>query len=226
MAKIAVKNLKGKKVEEIELNPDIFEVKANDTLLHQVYVALHANRRGVIAHTKTRSERTGSTAKPWRQKGTGRARTGSVKNPIWRKGGVTFGPSSERNFHKKINRRMNKQAIRMVLSGKVNSKEMTVVDDYELENNKTKEMAKALENLKINKKALLVFTSKEKDSVKSSRNISFVSNTTVDSLNVFDMLNNKHLVISKNGIEEVEERMGEGKVKGNLLRQGFEGHEM
>lgn len=209
MAKIAVKNLKGKKVEEIELSPDIFEVKANDILLHQVYVALHANRRSVIAHTKTRGNRAGSTAKPWRQKGTGRARTGSVRNPIWRKGGVTFGPLNERNFKKKINRKMKKQAIKMVLSGKVSSKEMIVVDNYKLENSKTKEMARSLENLKISKKALLAFSLKEKDSMKNSRNISFVSNITTDSLNVFDMLNNKYLVISKNGIGDLEDRLGE-----------------
>lgn len=218
MAKIAVKNLKGKKVEEIELNPNIFGMKANDALLHQVYVALHANRRNVIAHTKTRSDRAGSTAKPWRQKGTGRARTGSVRNPIWRKGGVTFGPSNERNFKQKINRKMNKQALKMVLSGKVGSKEMIIVENYKLENDKTKEMAKALENLKISKKVLMAFGPKEKNSMKNSRNISFVSNITIDSLNVFDMLNNKYLLISKKGIGELEERLGE-KAKSKSKKQ-------
>ena len=204
MATIAVKNFQGKSIEQLELNPNVFSIKSNDTLITQVYVALHAGKRSAIAHTKTRGERAGSNIKPWKQKGTGRARTGSVRNPIWRKGGVTFGPSNERNFKKKVNKKENNLAIRMVLSGKVDSNELVVVEGFKLESIKTKEMAQGLKNLKINKKALLVFSSKERDTMRASKNIGHVLNTTTSSVNVFDMLNNKFLVVSKEGVKELE----------------------
>ncbi len=199
--KVAVKNLAGKKVEDLELNPDIFEVKINEDLLHQVYVARANNQRRSTAHAKTRSERTGSTAKPWKQKGTGRARTGSVKNPIWRKGGVTFGPRNERNYQQKVNKKMNQSAIKMALTGKAKEKELIVVDEYKLKEKKTKEFAKALNKLKADRKALLVFNDEEKDLKRYSRNIPQTQNISVGNLNVFDMLNSKYLVISKKGID-------------------------
>lgn len=208
MVKIEVKNLQGKKTEEIELNPDIFGLEINEKLISGVFVAQHANRRTAIAHTKTIGDRAGSTRKPWAQKGTGRARTGSIRNPIWRGGGVTFGPTKERNFSKKINKKVGSLATKMVLSGKFKSKELIVVDSLKLENNKTKEMAEALKALKINRRALLAFATDEKDNKRSSRNIRYITNSEAQALNVFDMLNNKYLVVSKAGIEEIEKRFG------------------
>ena len=115
MTKIAVKNCQGEKVSELEISSEVFEVSINEKLLQQVFVAQASNQRVAIANTKTRGERAGSTKKPWRQKGTGRARTGSVRNPIWRKGGITFGPQKERNFNKKINQKMKIAATKMAL---------------------------------------------------------------------------------------------------------------
>src|SRR3989339_2196997 len=117
--KIEVYNLAGKKIEDIEASDAVFGLPGNDELLHQVYVAISANQRQVLAHTKTRGERAGSGKKPWRQKGTGRARVGSVRTPVWKKGGVVFGPRKDRNFSQKINQKMKAQAIRMVLAEKL-----------------------------------------------------------------------------------------------------------
>ena len=106
-------NLKGEKVEDIKLPEAVFNLPSNNSLLHQVYVSMMSNKRQVIAHTKDRAERAGSGRKPWKQKGTGRARTGSVRNPIWRKGGIVFGPSKERNFKKRINQKMKQKSIKI-----------------------------------------------------------------------------------------------------------------
>ncbi|MEA2007174.1 MAG: 50S ribosomal protein L4 [Patescibacteria group bacterium] len=213
MAKIEVKNLEGKKIEEIELNPEIFGLEINEELVSDVFIAQHANRRTAIAHTKTVSDRAGSTAKPWAQKGTGRARTGSIRNPIWRGGGVTFGPTKNRNFSKKINKKVGISATKMVLSGKVSAKELIVVDSLKTDNNKTKEVAQALKALKIDRKALLALSADEKDTKLSSRNIKYLTNTEAQALNVFDMLNSKYLIVSKAGIEEIEKRFGKKEKK-------------
>ena len=116
MTKITVKNIAGKDVREIELKDFLFDLPSNDTLLHQVYVAQTSNQRHSIAHTKDRSERAGSGIKPWRQKGTGRARAGAVRSPLWRKGGVTFGPTKDRNWSKDTNQKMRQKAVMIALS--------------------------------------------------------------------------------------------------------------
>jgi large subunit ribosomal protein L4 len=213
---VEVKNIEGKKVEELKLSPEVFGMERNDALIHQVYLVHEANCRQVIAHTKTRGERAGSGRKPWKQKGTGRARVGSVRSPIWRKGGVTFGPTNERNFSKRINKKMNQQAIKMVLSGKLADKELVVVDTYSLKDNKTKEMAVALKNLEIKGRCLMAFTGTESKAMLASRNLEKAENIMVDKLNVLDMLNRKYLVISKEGVAYLEDKYGkqnEAKVK-------------
>lgn len=209
MAKVKVYNLKGEAAGDIELSDAVFNVPVKSDLIHQVAVAIFANMRQVLAHTKTRGERAGSGKKPWKQKGTGRARVGSVRTPVWRKGGVSFGPRKDRNYKKKVNKRMNAKAIAMVLSGKNKDKELIILDKIELAEKKTKEMAKALKNLKITGRALIAYSDKEKDLRVFSRNISKVENTLTSQLNVLDMINSKYLVMSKESIEYLEKKYGE-----------------
>lgn len=210
MASIKVYNLEGKEVEELKLADSVFGLPLNADLVHQVAVAITGNMRQVLAHTKNRGERAGSGKKPWKQKGTGRARVGSVRTPVWRKGGVAFGPRSDRNFKKKVNRKMNAKAIAMVLSGKVKDKELVVVENFELKNKKTKEMAKAIGSLKVKGRALISYCEKEKDMRITSRNIKKVENTLTAQLNVLDMLNNKYLIMSKESIKYLEGKYGKG----------------
>lgn len=204
MTKITVYNLKGKKVEEIDLSDNIFGLPKNDDLVHQVFVSIGSNQRQVLAHTKNRGDRAGSGIKPWKQKGTGRARVGSVRNPAWKKGGVAFGPRNDRNFTKKVNKKMNYKAIATVLSGKVRDNELIVVDKLELLEKKTKEMAKILTNLKIDKKTTIAFSKEEKDLRKFSKNIKNVTNILTEQLSVTEMLSNKHLLMSKESIVSLE----------------------
>jgi large subunit ribosomal protein L4 len=204
--KISVYNKEGKEVEKIELSETVFGVERNDELIHQAMVAIEANRRQVLAHTKTRGDRAGSGIKPWRQKGTGRARVGSVRTPIWRKGGIIFGPRNDRNFSKKINKKMNVKAILMVLSSKVKDKELIILDNFDVASKKTKAMAETLKNLKINKKALLAFSEAEKELRLASRNIPNTQNMMVGQLNVADMIKNKFLLLTKDSIKYLEEK--------------------
>jgi len=204
--KISVYNLEGKKVKDIELSKDVFDVESNNILLHQVYVARQANQRSAIAHTKDRSEVVGSNRKPWKQKGTGRARTGSVKNPIWRAGGTIFGPTNERNFSKKINRKSNKKAIVVALTEKAKSKNIIIVENFNIKEKKTKELARGLKNLKLKGKTLLNLGTEEKDIYLYARNIANVKCIPVDTLNVLDILNYKNLVLSEDSIKYLEEK--------------------
>ena len=204
--KIAVYNLEGKKSKEIEISEDVFGVPFNADLVHQAYVAVYANKRQNLAHTKTRAERKGSGAKPWAQKGTGRARVGDVRTPIWRKGGVVFGPSKDRNYKKNINKKMRTKALLSVLSRKNKDNEMKVVEEIKLPEVKTKEMAKVLGNLKLSGSTLLVFSASEKEMRKASRNLEKVKNILVDQLNVFDILNSKNLVLSQESIKSLQDK--------------------
>ncbi|MFC1645123.1 50S ribosomal protein L4 [Patescibacteria group bacterium] len=207
MSKVKVYNFKGEELKDIKLSEDIFGVKSNNDLVHQVYVALMANQRQSNAHTKNRAERTGSGRKPWKQKGTGRARTGSVKNPIWRKGGVIFGPTNERNYTKKINKKVNTIAIKTVLSEKARSESIVIFDKIESKNVKTKDIANALNKVGVlGGSTLLVLDKDEKDAFMYSRNIEKVNVVPADSLNVMDMLNNKSLVLSEGSIKHLEDK--------------------
>lgn len=204
--KIPVYNSEGKEIEKLELSNAVFALERNDDLIHQVFVSIEANKRQVLAHTKTRGERAGSGIKPWRQKGTGRARVGSVRSPIWRKGGIIFGPRKNRNFGKKVNRKMNSKAIAMVLSGKIKEKELRVIDKLEMPKKKTKAMVKILESLKISGRILIAFSDKEKGLRLASQNIDKVANILTDQLNVSDMLNNKYLLMSKESVKMLENK--------------------
>lgn len=203
---ISVYNKKGEEVEKIKLSEAVFGVKKNDTLIHQAMVAIQSNQRQVLAHTKNRGERAGSGVKPWKQKGTGRARVGSVRNPAWKKGGVVFGPRNDRNFTKKINKKMNTKAILMVLGSKLKDKEIIILDKFDLKDKKTKEIADILRNLKIEKKTLIAFSTTEKDLRIVSRNIKKVENILINQLNVLEMLKNKFLLMTKESIKYLEEK--------------------
>jgi len=206
MATAKVHNLEGKKMEELKLADSVFGLPANDDLVHQVYVALMGNKRQVVADTKTRGERAGSGIKPWRQKGTGRARVGSVRTPVWRKGGVVFGPKSDQNFKKKINKKMNAKALATVLSGKLRDSELVIVENFDLKEKKTKKMAAALKNLKIKGSILLSFSDTEKEMIRTSRNLPKVQNISTSQLNVLDILNKKNLILSKESAKYLESK--------------------
>lgn len=207
MPAIKVKNLSGKEVREENLSEVVFGCASNDTLLHQVYVALVSNLRQAIAHTKDRSERAGTGKKPWKQKGTGRARAGSVRSPIWRKGGVTFGPSKNRNFSKSTTAKMRQKATMIALSEKVRSGKLILVEDFVLSEQKTSAVAKALKALNIDGRSLVLsFTSDEKRSERAVRNIPRTHITLTENLNVKDLLENEYALLSVSSLPVLEKR--------------------
>lgn len=202
--KTIIYNQEGKKIEPIELPAEIFAVPMNKDLVHQAVVSQMANSRRVLAHAKDRSERRGGGAKPWRQKGTGRARHGSVRSPIWRGGGVTFGPSKERVFTKKINKKMKRRALLMALSSKAKDKEIVLLDKLELAQAKTREMLKVLRSLRIDKTALIVLDKTSQKIIRTARNIPEAKTISADSLNVIDVLSYKYLLMPKGVIEIIK----------------------
>lgn len=205
MLKVNVYNLKGEKTTDLELNPEIFGVKLKKSVVHQVVVGNANNRRQVLAHTKTRSEVRGGGKKPWKQKGTGRARHGSIRSPLWVGGGVIFGPNKNRNFTQKINARMKRKALFMCLSEKVMDNKLVVLEDLRLATPKTKEMVGVLKNLKIQEAKNLVALNKISESVKRGiRNLKNTKLVGVNSLNVEEILYNNYLVTTVAGIGEIE----------------------
>jgi large subunit ribosomal protein L4 len=205
MLKVKVYNLEGKEVEELKLDSAIFDVEINPALVHQVFESQRANARIKLAHTKTRSEVRGGGRKPWRQKGTGRARHGSIRSPIWKGGGVTFGPRTEREFGKKINKKMKRKALFMVLTDKVRENYLVILEKLELAKIKTKEMVKFLHKLPIKKgsKILLGLAHKDEIIAKSVRNLPRVKSILTDSLNIIDILNHDYLILDKEGIKKI-----------------------
>jgi len=207
MTKITVKNIAGKDVKEIELVDFVFNVPSNNTLLHQIYIAQTSNLRKPIAHTKDRSERSGSGIKPWRQKGTGRARAGSAQSPLWRKGGVTFGPTKDRNFSKDTNQKMRQKAVMIALSEKIRSGKMIVVDNFNYSEKKTKLFAETLKAFGVtNRSLVLSLTGDERALTVMSRNIPKVENTPTEMLNVMQLLDREYLIITEAGIKNLENR--------------------
>ncbi len=202
--KLKTYNQSGKATEGMEVSDKVFAVASNNDLIHQAYEAISSGQRQVLAHTKTRGDRAGSGIKPWKQKGTGRARVGSLRTPTWRGGGVAFGPRNDRNFKKDINKKMNAKAIAMVLSGKAKDNELIVVESFDIKEKKTKEFAKILNNLKIKGSILLAFSEKEKDLRMISQNIEKVSVVLTSQLNVLDMLKKKNIVMSEDSVKYLE----------------------
>lgn len=205
MPKVKVYNLEGKKEEEIDLPEEIFAVELKDNLVHQAVVAQLANSRQVLANTKNRGEVRGGGRKPWKQKGTGRARHGSIRSPLWKGGGVTFGPTTNRNYSKKINKKMKTKALFMVLSSKLKSGDLIVVKDLKLKKGSTKIMKDILNNLRIKGKTIIALAKKNDNIIKSASNIPKVLTISSDSLNVVDLLKNRTLITDKRGIEKIQE---------------------
>ncbi|MEK7062298.1 MAG: 50S ribosomal protein L4 [Patescibacteria group bacterium] len=195
-----------KKTETMELPERIFKVKFNSTLIHQALLAQIANQRSPLAHTKGRGEVSGGGKKPWRQKGTGRARHGSIRSPIWKGGGVTFGPSKERIFAKKINKKMNRLAIFSVLSKKAEDGDLKIFEKFEfdIKKAKTAAMVKFLNNLFGGKKSVLLVSSLKNNINKAVSNIKNVNAIGSQSLNVHDLLKYKNIIFEKEAINEIE----------------------
>jgi large subunit ribosomal protein L4 len=205
-SKIKVYNQEGKEVSELGLNEAIFGLPWNADLVHQVVRVFLANKRQVLASTKDRAQVRGGGKKPWRQKGTGRARHGSIRSPLWRHGGITFGPTSERNFKLKINKKMVKKAFLTVLSAKAGDNEILVLDDLKIAIPKTKEMAKIMKNFPQIKKGLLVLDKNNEDIKRAGRNLPHLEIANINSLNILDILKYRHLIFTKSGIEYLNKK--------------------
>ena len=204
MPKIDVYNIEGKKVKEVELKEEIFGIEPNEAIVHSVLVNYLANQRQGTQSTKTRAEVRGGGRKPWRQKGTGRARQGSIRAPQWIKGGIALGPKP-RSYYYTVNKKEKRLAIKSMLSSKVLENELTVVDSLDMKEIKTKEMVKVLNNLKIEGKTLMLLPEKNENVQKSARNIEGVKTTLVNTINVYDLLKYKNLVITLDTVKKLEE---------------------
>ena len=204
MPKVDVYDIAGKKVDTVELKDEVFGIEPNEAVVHSVLVNYLANQRQGTQSTKTRAEVSGGGRKPWRQKGTGRARQGSIRAPQWIKGGIALGPKP-RSYKYTVNKKEKRLAIKSVLSSKVLEKELTVVNEIKLNEIKTKEMQKALNNLKVEGKTLILLPEKNETVQKSARNIEGVKTTLVNTINVYDLLKYKNLVITLDTVKKLEE---------------------
>jgi large subunit ribosomal protein L4 len=193
-------NQDGQATSQVELDPKIFAVKPNRGLIEQAVVTLLANRRRPIAHTKTKGEVRGGGRKPWRQKGTGRARQGSIRSPQWKGGGVIFGPRSNRNYAKKMNLKDKRLALRMVLSSQAEAKRVMIVDQIKLPALKTKQLASQLKKLPVGRKPLIILPTTDRELVRTGRNIPDLMFIRADSLNVYDLLNHSSLLIYQSAL--------------------------
>jgi len=209
-------NQDGKELKDIELPEDIFGLKINHDLLHQSFLAQKNNKRVAIANTKTRSDVRGGGKKPWKQKGTGRARASSIRSPLWKGGGVTFGPTSERNFSQKINKKMKKKSILMALSSKVGSEQLMVVDNIVLAEAKTKLAKSVVANLSIKEKTLIIQPIGNDLIQRAFRNIPKVKTILASSLNVVDLMETKRLVIMEGAIEVIQKTFRAGLINSEL----------
>ncbi len=204
MPKVDVYDIKGKKVSDVELAEAIFGIEPNEAIVHSVLVNYLANQRQGTQSTKTRSEVSGGGRKPWRQKGTGRARQGSIRAPQWVKGGIALGPKP-RSYKYTVNKKERRLAIKSLLSSKVIENELTVVDKLELAEIKTKTMVKALADLKVEGKTLIVLPENNKNVLMSARNIEGVKTITLNNINVFDLLKYNNLVLPLETVKKIEE---------------------
>jgi len=204
MAKIKVLNLKGEDVKELTLTDSVWNVEVNENVVKDAVVLSLSSARQGTSSTKTRSEVSGGGRKPYRQKGTGNARQGSTRSPQWPGGGIVFGPKP-RSFDKKQNKKERRLALKSALSSKFQDKELVVVDSLNLETAKTKDFVKALENLKVDSKALVIYTDENNNLVLASRNNNKVTTLEVTNINVYDIVANKYLVIEENSVKKLEE---------------------
>ncbi len=204
MPKIDVYNVEGSKVKSIELSDAVFAVASNEAVVHSVLVNYLANQRQGTQSTKTRAEVRGGGRKPWRQKGTGRARQGSIRATQWIKGGIALGPKP-RSYTYRINKKEKRLAIRSLLSDKVTNKNLVVVDKFDFKEIKTKQMADAMEKLKVTGKALVMVADKDEIVQKSARNLENVRTCSVATINVYDLLKYEKLVLTVDTVKKLEE---------------------
>ena len=205
MSTVSIVNTKNERVGEIELNDSVFNLEVKEYLLHDVVRMQRAARRAGTACTKTRVEVSGGGAKPWRQKGTGRARAGSRRSPLWRGGGVIFGPKP-RDYSFKLNRKVKKQAIAMAMSARLQEGNLVVLDDFVMDTIKTKDFVKVMNVLDI-QSGLIIVNGTTENLHKSARNVNGYKVLPTDGLNVYDILLHKKLILVQPVIENLEKRL-------------------
>ena len=205
MPKVALLNNKAEKIKDINLNNEIFGIEPNNqTIYDAVVLKMAADRQGTHK-VKTRSEVSGGGRKPWRQKGTGNARQGSIRAPHFVGGGVVFGPTNERNYNKKQNKKERRLALKSALTYKVNDKELFVLDNFDVKTNKTKDFIKLLEDLKISGKTLIVVKELTDNLILASRNLKDIKVIETHEINTFDVINYKNLIITEEAVKMLEE---------------------
>jgi len=220
--KLSVYNQTGEKKKDMEVSSRVFGVKVKQEVVHQVVIAQLANSRQVLADTKGKGEVRGGGKKPWKQKGTGRARHGSIRSPLWKGGGVTFGPTSDRNFSAKVNKKQKQLAMAMCLSDKVASDGLIVFDNLEL-SGKTKELnswiaglKQKIASLKESKKFLMILDNNDKKAINAALNLKNINTITADSLNCLELLKHDKVLISEAAIEIIDKhykKIREKKIK-------------
>ena len=204
MAKLTLLNLKGEKVKDIKLNDAVWKIESNNAVLHNAIILAQASLRQGTHKTKTRSEVSGGGRKPWKQKGTGRARQGSIRSPQWTGGGVVFGPQP-RDYSKKMNRKERRLALRSALSNLLNEKGVVAVENFVLETPKTKDLLSVLTNLKVEGKVLVVVDALEEVTYLASRNLPNVRMVPANSVNVLDIVNTNYMIVTEDAIKHLEE---------------------
>ena len=204
MANVSVYNMEGKEVGKIDLNDAIFGVEVNEHLVHMAVLQQLADNRQGTQKAKTRSEVSGGGRKPWRQKGTGHARQGSIRAPQWKGGGVVFAPVP-RDYSFKMNKKEKRAALKSALTDKVQTNNIVVVDELKFDEIKTKKFAEVMNNLKATRKALVVLADNDQNVVLSARNLAEANTTLTNTLNVYDIVNAKTLVLTKDAVAKIEE---------------------
>jgi len=204
MIALSVHNIKGENVGEVSLKDDIFSAKVNKYLVHQAVKRYLANRRRGTASTKNRSAVRGGGAKPWKQKGTGRARAGTNSSPIWVGGGIVFGPAP-RNYSFSLPKKMKVAALKSVLSDKLDNKEIIIVDKLSLKENKTSKMVEILKKLQAFKKPLIIIENEDNGIIQASRNIKGTQVLPVSKINTYDLISHEKIIITKKALKRIEE---------------------
>ena len=202
--KVDVVDLKGKKVKDVNLNEKVFKREINEPLVHQVVVAEMAGMRQGSASTKTRSEIRGGGVKPWRQKGTGRARAGSIRSPLWVGGGITFGPQPK-SYKKRIPRKMRKEALKSALSAKLKNSEIVIINKIDIKEPKTKKAVELLKGLNLNGRTTILMSESNEVIEKSFRNLEKVKVIHISQISTYEILNNKKLVITNDAAKKLTE---------------------
>ena len=203
MANVSVYNMEGKEVGKMDLNDAVFGVEINEHLVHMAVVQNLANKRQGTQKAKTRAEVSGGGRKPWRQKGTGHARQGSTRSPQWKGGGVVFAPTP-RDYSFKLNKKEKRAALKSVLTSRVQDNKLIVLDELKLDEIKTKEFKKVMDNLKVGK-AMVVIDGQDENVILSARNLPTVNTAMAENINVYDILKGDTLVLTKDAVAKIEE---------------------